>query len=159
MKIIALYDKVANKYVSTTLCESEQMFVRTSLFAICMDYPIKDVDFYVVGEFDNDLGLIKPCQPRLCSWDCYKFPESRMSKEKFLTLEQIEEAAKNKKHEFIKKQKDSVKDLENALIQAKGALHKEEHETKPDKKRIKELKKIINNISTQIYKTKEVING
>lgn len=159
MKIIGLFDKVANKFVSTTMCESEQMFIRDSLFAICMDYPIKDVDFYVLGDFDEELGIIKPCSPRKCSWESYKFPETRMSKEKYLTIEQIEEAAKNKKHEFLKKTKDNIKDLENALIQAKGALHKEEHSEKPNKKRVKELKNIINNISTQIYKAKEVVNG
>ena len=113
MKVFALFDKVANKFVSTTLAESEEMFVRTSLFAICMDYPIKDVDFYCVGYFDDDLGIIRPCRPRLCSWDCYKHPTTRMAKDKFLSLEEIEQAAKQKKNEFIHKQKDSIKDLEN----------------------------------------------
>lgn len=160
MKLFALYDKVAGKYLSVTACESEDLFVRNCLYTILMDYPLKDVEFYCVGLFDNDLGIIKPCQPRLCSWESYKFPNSRLSKDKFLTLEQIEQAAINKKHEFLQKTKDSIKDLENALVQTKGALHKEEHSDKPDKKRIKELKNIIKDISNQIYtKKKEVVNG
>lgn len=157
MKIFALYDKVAKKFISTTLAETEEMFVRTSLFAITMDYPIRDVELYCVGLFDQDLGLIKPCTPRIVSWDCYKFPISRMEKERFLTIEQIEEAAKAKKHEFIKKQKDNLKDLERTLSMTKARLKLEEEKPKKDKNAIKELREVIKEISSEIKNLKEVL--
>lgn len=156
MKIYGLYDKVAEKYISVTLAESEQMFVRQCLYTILLDYPLKDIEFYCLGQFDNDLGIIKPCAPKLCDWESYKFPETRTEKLKFLTLEQIEEAAKNKKHEFLEQTKDKIKDYEKLLIQVKGELHKEEHASKPDKQKIKQLKKTIKDISFQIVKLKEV---
>lgn len=156
MKIYSLFDKVAKRFVSTTIAESDEMFVRSSLYAICMDYPINDVEYYCVGQFDNELGLIKPCQPRLCSWESYKFPKSRMDKENFLTIEEIEKSAKEKKHEFIKQQKDNILDLERAESIAKKQL--KEAETKKDKKRIKELKDIIKEISLEIKNLKEVSN-
>lgn len=154
MKIYSLFDKVANKFVSTTLAESDEMFVRTSLFAICMDYAINDVEFYCVGYFDSDLGIIKPIAPRLCSWDCYKFPESRQSKDRFLTLEQIEEAAKKKKHEFIEKTTNDIKELEKLIIHAETELKKAE--SNKDKKRIKDLRNLIKETRNEINRLKEV---
>ena len=89
-------------------------------------------------------------------WNCYKFPEKRTEKLKFLSLDQIEQMAKNKKHEFLEKTKDQIKDYEKLLIQAKGELHKEQHSSKPDKSKIKLLKKSIKDISIHIQKLKEV---
>ncbi|MCR5422400.1 MAG: hypothetical protein K6E74_02065 [Bacilli bacterium] len=156
MKIYGLYDKVSEKYLSITMCESAQMFVRSCFATILMDYPLKDIEFYCLGQIDSDLGIIKPCAPKLEDWECYKFPETRAEKLKFLTSEQIEEFAKKKKHEFLEKTKDQIKDYEKLLINAKGELHKEEHIDKPDKSKIKLLKKTIKDISIHIQKLKEV---
>lgn len=156
MNIYGLYDKVSEKYLSVTMCESAQMFVRNCLATILMDYPLKDIEFYCLGQIDNDLGIVKPCAPKLEDWECYKFPETRMEKFKFLSLEQIEEIAKQKKHEFLQQTKEQVKDYEKLLINAKGELHKEEHSSKPDKAKIKQLKKTIKDISIHIQKLKEV---
>lgn len=156
MYLYSLYDKVSKKHLSVTMCESPQMFVRNCLATILMDYPIKDIEFYCIGQFDNDLGIIKPCAPQLEDWECYKFPETRAEKLKFLTIEQIEQFAKNKKHEFLKQTKDKIKDYEKLLINVKGELHKEEQDLKPDKTKIKKLKKSIKDISIYIQKLKEV---
>lgn len=156
MLVVALFDKIAKRFISTSLVETEEMFVRNSLFAICMDYSIKDVDPYVVGHFDPELGLINPCVPRQFSWECYKFPVTRQAKDKFLTIEQIEEAAKAKKSEFIQQTKNKKKDLERLLIEAKGNLHKLEHSDKKDKKAIEECKLFIKQISNEIKQLKEV---
>lgn len=151
MKVFALYDKVAQKFVSTTLCENEELFVRTSLFAVCMDYAINDVDFYCVGLFDDDTGVIKPCIPRKCDWECYKFPVTRQSKEKFLSIADIEKSAHEKKHEFIKKQKDSVKDLEQYKTLLENKL--QENLNNKDKK---EIKKAIEQTELEIKRLQEV---
>ena len=156
MKIYGLYDKISEKYQSITLCESAQMFVRSCLATILMDYPLKDIEFYCLGQIDLDLGIIKPCAPKLEDWECYKFPETRAEKLKFLSIEQIEQIAKQKKHEFLEKTKDQIKDYEKLLIQVKGELHKQEHSEKPDKSKIKSLKKSIKDISIHIQKLKEV---
>ena len=156
MKVFSLYDKVAKRFVSTTLAETEQMFVRSCLFSICMDYALNDVEFYCVGDFDNDLGIIKPCQPRLCSWDCYKFPETRQSKDKYLTLDQIQEFAKAKKHQFLKETKDNeIQNMEKMISNAKAAIESENKKDKPNNKRIKELQKYINDVKKDLSKIKE----
>lgn len=160
MKIFSLYDKVAKKFVSTTVAESEQMFVRTCLYPVLMDYPLNDVEFYCVGEFDNDLGLIKPCQPRLCDWECYKFPETRISKEKFLDIATIEKAAKEKKHEFLRETHDNQIESMNKMIDnAKNAIEQENKKDKPNQKRIKDLQKYISDVKKDLSKLQEENSG
>lgn len=157
MKIFSLFDKVANRFISVTMCETEQLFVRQALPAVLMDYALNDVEFYCIGDFDPDLGIIKPCMPRLCSWECYKFPEKRDSLEKkYLTIEQIENLAKSKKIEFLQKQKDNIKDVENAIKQIKAQLELEENKKPKDKKRIKELREYLNQLNVTIQNFKEV---
>lgn len=158
MKIYSIYDKVSEKFVSTTPAYSDQMFIRDNLAHICMDFALKDINAYCIGLFDDDLGIIKPCQPRLVDWNSYKFPTSRMEKEKFLDLEEIEALAKNKRLEFLQMTKDKAKDLEHLLVQYKGKLHKEEAKDKKEqnKKLIKELKEQIRELSLNIYELKEV---
>lgn len=157
MQVFAIKDKVADKYISVTISNNEESMIRSSLISILMDFSINDVELYRIGLFDEDLGIVKPLQPQLISWEAYKFPVDKVNINKgFLSIEQIEEFAKKKKHEFLDKTKLQIKDLEHLLIEYKGKLHKEEKEQKPNKKLIKELKNEIKNISTQIIKLKEV---
>lgn len=157
MKIYAVYDKVAERFVSTTLAESDAMFVKNAFIPLMMDYALVDVEYYCVGEFETELGLIKSCRPRLCSWESYKFPEKRDSiKEKYLTTEQVIEFAKQKKNDFLKQQKDKLIDMERALSQAKAKLKLLEEAPKKDKPKIKELRDYINQLSLEIKNFKEV---
>lgn len=156
MNIYSVRDKVANKFISTSMCESDSLFVRTALPSLLMDYALNDIEFYCIAQIDNDLGIVKPCQPRLCNWECYKFPETRLQKEKFLTIEQIDELAKKKKHEFLQKQKDThISDMNKMIDNAKIAIQKELKADKPNQKRIKELRKYIKDVETDLNKLKE----
>ena len=156
MKIYAVYDKAAKRFISTTMSETDDSFVRSALYPLLMDYPLNDVEYYCVGDFDADLGVIKPCKPRLCSWEVYKFPTSRTEKEKYLTLEEIDKAAKEKKHEFLQENKDKIEDAERLLSTAKGQLELEEKKDKKDRKRIRELRAYIKQISNEIKSLKEI---
>lgn len=159
MRLYSIFDKVQNKFISMSIAETDEMFVRTATFPALMDRPLNDIEFYCVGLFDDDLGLIKPCHPRLVALDCYKFPVSLASKDKFLTIEQIDECAKNKKHEFLKQTKDKVIDGERFLNACKVQLKLEEDKPKKeqDKKKIKELRELINQTSLEIKQLKEAI--
>lgn len=135
MKIFALYDKVAKRYVSTTMAESEELFVRNSLIAILMDYSINDVDFYCVGYIDEEYGIIKPCVPRLCDWECYKFPLNRNEKDKFLTMEQIIDFASKKKNEFLESCNNNLDEIRNEISALTSKMEKSS-----DKKEIESIK-------------------
>lgn len=138
MNIYSLYDKVAKRHLSLTICESDEVFVRQSLLPILMDYALEDVEFFQVGVFDNESGLIKPCVPRRCDWDCYKFPRDRGRKNDFLTMEDLIKFARNKKHEFIESSKNNVEELNKLLDIQRDELEKAKKENNTEK--IKSLK-------------------
>lgn len=45
-------------------CGSDEDFVRTSLFNILMDFPLRDIEVYQIGEFDDDEGIINPIKEK-----------------------------------------------------------------------------------------------
>lgn len=158
MNVYGLFDKVANHFVSINTEESDEMFVRNNIYSILMDFPLNDVEYYQLGKFDETLGMILPCRPRLCSWDCYKFPKTRADKIHFLELSEIEEAAKNKKHEFLVKTKDKVSDLKRSIEIAEKEISKADSKSKEGKKRIKELREFIKDCQSEINNLNK-ING
>lgn len=153
MRIYAVYDNKAKNFISLHLANSDESFVRSSLNSLLYDFPLNDIDYYQVGYFDLDAGLIKPITPRKCEWDIYKFPETMGSKDKFLTLEQLEEFAKKKKHEFIDTITHDIEDLKQAIKIAESEMSKLNGKTKlekADKKRIKELREYIKTCGSEI---------
>lgn len=75
---------------------SDEDFVRTSLFSILMDFPLRDIEVYQIGEFDDDIGEITTLkEKRKIDLNCYKFPHSRLSPEgENITLEDVSKSAK-----------------------------------------------------------------
>lgn len=155
MKIYAIYDKVAERFISTTISETDGMFLRQALFAILMDYAVNDIDIYCVGEFDTDFGYIKPVVPRQVPLSAYKFPETRESKDKYLTIEQIEQAAKKKREELIKTKVENVETLKKEKVRLNSLLSLEEGKDKKDKKKIKALRTYINQVDEEINRLGE----
>lgn len=155
MKIYAIYDKVAERFISTTISETDGMFLRQALFAILMDYAVNDIDIYCVGEFDTDFGYIKPVVPRQVPFSAYKFPETRESKDKYLTIEQIETAAKKKREELTKKKVENVETLKKEKVRLNSLLSLEEEKDKKDKKKIKALRAYINQVDEEINRLGE----
>ena len=155
MKIYSIYDKVAERFISTTLAETDGMFIRQALFAILMDYAVNDIEIYCVGEFDTDFGYIKPVVPRIVPLEAYKFPETRESKDKYLTIEQINEAAKKKKQELINKKTQNKEALQKEKTRLENPLSLEEEKDKKDKKKIKSLRTYINQIDDEIKRLGE----
>lgn len=157
MNVYAVKDVTSQRFISISLAESDDTFVRASLYALLLDYPIKDIEFYCVGQFDCELGVIKPCVPRLGNWECYKFPTTTMDREKFLTIEQLEQMAKNKKHEFLVEQKNQIPHLEKLLSEAKGKLNLEESKkVNKDKTKIRNLKKSVKELSHSLSELKSI---
>lgn len=156
MNIYGLKEINAQRFLTITISESDACYVKENLFPIMMDYPLKDVEYYCIGQFDPDLGIIKPCSPRLCSWEAYKFPTTQADREHFLTLEQIEQAAQQKKHEFLVKKLDEIKGYEKLLAEVKGKLSAEEKAEKKDRSKIRNLKQSIKELSLTISELKKI---
>lgn len=155
MKIYAIYDKVAERFISTSIAETDGVFIRQSLFAILMDYAVNDFEIYCVGEFDADFGYIRPVVPRQVPLTAYKFPETRESKDKYLTIEQIEKAAKEKREELNKQKFENIESLRQQKVRLNNLLDLEEGREKKDKKKIKSLRSYINQIDDEINRLGE----
>lgn len=141
MKIYSLYDKVSTKHLSVTLAQTDADFIRSSLYAILMDYPIQDVIAYCVGEFYEDSGIIIPCCPRSIDWDSYKFPKSADSlSEDYLTFEELRNHALSKKQKFNELEKDKIEDLKKLADDVTLAI-KDEKLSDTDKDKLIDYRK------------------
>lgn len=158
MNIYGVFDKVANRFISISTATSDEMFVRDNIYSILMDFALVDVEYYQIGQFDDTLGIILPIRPRLCDWESYKFPKSRADKVHYLELSEIEEAAKNKKHEFLRKAKDRVSDIQRSIEIAEKEIAKADTKTKIGKNRVKELRAFITDCQSEINNLNK-ING
>lgn len=113
MKIYSVLDKVSGKFLNTSVAESDAEFIRGNLLQILMDYPIRDVQLYHVGYFDEKTGKIRSrLHKRPVSWDSYKIPESFAKVDsKDISLEKFDEFAKAQKAAFTEvMSKPEVKD-------------------------------------------------
>lgn len=153
MKLYSVYDKIGKKHLSITLAETDADFVRSSLFAILMDYPILDIEAYCVGDFYEDSGLVRPCVPRLVDWNCYRFPKNADSfDENYLSIDDIRKKALAKKQEFNEKLKDKKEDLLKLEADIKTAL---DNEKLSDKQR-KDLEIYLFDVQAKINSFDEV---
>lgn len=137
MKIYSLYDKVSKKHLSITLSTNDSDFIRSSLYAILMDYPIQDVEAYCVGDFFEDNGVVLPCSPRLVDWNSYKFPKNADSfEEEYLSIDDLRASALAKKKQFDQERLDKVEDFKKIV----EACDKELRRTDLSEKQITDLK-------------------
>lgn len=101
-KIYSVYDKVAKRYLSLSFAPNDETFIRTSLYSILMDYPLKDIDIRCLGEFDNDSGAIVVSDIYTVDMTKYVFPRTRMgSASDSLSLDEIDVAAKATKSKIV----------------------------------------------------------
>lgn len=137
MKIYSLYDKISKKHLSITLSTNDSDFIRSTLYAILMDYPIKDVEAYCVGDFFEDNGIVIPCSPRLVDWNAYKFPKNADSfEEEYLSIDELRASALAKKKQFDQERLDKVEDFKKIV----EACDKELKRTDLSEKQMKDLK-------------------
>lgn len=97
--VYSVRDKVAKRNLSLSFAANDATFIRTSLFSILMDYPLKDIEIWRIGKFDADKGVLKPLafnRRVKVSLGSYVFPTTRMSNDA-LSVEMIDDAAKKAK--------------------------------------------------------------
>lgn len=112
--IYTIYDSVSKKYRGTFYHTTDEDMIRTSLPTVLMDFPLRDIEVYRVGIFNEDTGDVFESHRVLIPTDCYTFPHSRLSsKDDNLSLEEIDEKMKEEKNKLIadiaeKKNKEAV---------------------------------------------------
>lgn len=121
--VYSIYDTVAKRYRGTFYHPTDEDMIRTTLPTILMDYPLRDIEIYRIGIFDDISGTIRPCIKHLVSTSQYTFPHSRLSsKGDDLPLEEIDVEMKKQKAEMIDKlQKESLSDDAKKELEKKEA--------------------------------------
>lgn len=105
LNVYSILDTVENVHAFRGLFfhGSDASFIRTSMFSVLMDYPLRDIKVVHIGFFDDDTGKLEPCEHRIVDVSkCYKFPKDMRSPEgDDVSLEKVEKDAKEFKAKKI----------------------------------------------------------
>lgn len=124
MYVYALRDNVGERYLSLSIAYNDEDFVRSSLFAIMVDYPISEVSAYRIGWFDELHGFIRPIKPIKVEWTAHQFPSTMDSLEpEYLSIEDMYKKALEKRKEFDSMMNDKVEDFDRLIKDVENALH------------------------------------
>lgn len=115
--VYSIYDTVSKKWRGTFYHSTDEDMIRISLPTVLMDFPLRDIEVWRIGTFDDDSGEILPLHHVLIPTNCYLFPHSRLSSDgDDESLENIDSTMKEKKNEILAKlseQKNSSKEAVN----------------------------------------------
>lgn len=100
--VYVVYDKVSKHYKEMYFSSTDEDFIRTKLPNVILGTPLRDLQIYKIGIFNDVTGELKPTVRKKIDTDCYLFPHSRLSpKGEDLPLETIEEELIKTKNELI----------------------------------------------------------
>lgn len=100
--VYSIYDTVSKKWRGTFYHTTDEDMIRISLPTVLMDYPLRDVEVWKIGTFDDDSGEIFPLRHVLIPTNCYLFPHSRLSSDgDDLSLDEIDSVMKEQKNKII----------------------------------------------------------
>lgn len=75
-KLYGVVDKIDGEYLTVFHAKNDGMAIRSNLPALSRVRPVDDLEFYQIGTFDENSGLVSACPPRSVPKDSYKFPET-----------------------------------------------------------------------------------
>lgn len=100
--IYTCFDKVSKKYRGLFYHYTDAEMIKISLPTILYDYPLRDIEIYKIGKFNEDTSEIISLKPKLISTASYTFPHSRLScVGDDLSLEEIDKSLKEEKNKII----------------------------------------------------------
>lgn len=102
--IYTCYDKVSKKYRGIFYHNNDEEMIRTSLPTILYDLPLRDIEIYKIGKFNEDTGSLVYLKHVQIPTDCYTFPHSRLScTGDDLNLKELDKGIKENKNNLISK--------------------------------------------------------
>ena len=102
--VYAVYDKISKHYRSIHFASNDEDFVRLNLPTIILRVPLRDLQIYKIGIFNDVTGELKPTVKKSVKTDCYLFPHSRLSPQgENITNEELEKFVNETKNEIIAK--------------------------------------------------------
>lgn len=90
--VYGVYDKISKHYLRLYFNSSDEDFIRLYLPEIVRRTPLRDLEVYCIGTFNDVTGIIEKSTKRKINLKCYYFPHSRLSPPgENTTHEEIEE--------------------------------------------------------------------
>lgn len=97
-----VFDTVGKRFHGTFYHTTDEDMVRITLPTILMDYPLRDIEIYKIGIFNDVTGKITSIPHKKINTKCYTFPHSRLSSiGDDVSLEEIEKLAQDTKAKAI----------------------------------------------------------
>lgn len=100
--VYVAFDKVSKHYTSMFFASTDEDFIRLYLPTCIINTPLRDLQIFKIGIFNDVTGEIKPTVKKRIPTDCYLFPHSRLSPVgENVSLEEIEKTVTETKNEII----------------------------------------------------------
>lgn len=102
--VYVAFDKVSKHYTSMYFASNDEDFIRLYLPSCIIHTPLRDLQIYKIGVFNDVTGELKPTVKKRIPTDCYLFPHSRLSPVgENVSLEDVEKAVTETKNEILAK--------------------------------------------------------
>ena len=101
-KIYSVRDVVTGQSTFIQLAHNQQAAIRDLFPVVSRAYPLKDVELFEIGTFDENTLKIVPCNPVLIPWSDYQFPVSQAENLSLLGDDVVKAFEQNNKHQTQK---------------------------------------------------------
>lgn len=102
-KIYSVRDVITGQSTFIQLAHNHCAAIRDLFPVVSRGYPLKDVELYEIGKFDENSLEITPCEPVLIPWSDYQFPVSQAENLSLLGEDVVKAFEENNKHQTEKK--------------------------------------------------------
>lgn len=102
-KIYSVRDVITGQSTFIQLAHNQQAAIRDLFPVVSRAYPLKDIELYEIGEFDENSLKIISCEPVLIPWSDYQFPVSQAENLSLLGDDVVKAFEQNKNHQTEKK--------------------------------------------------------
>ena len=100
--VYTVYDKVSKRYRGTFYHTTDEDMIRITLPSILLDFPLRDIEVYRIGTFNDVTGELGKATRKRINTRCYLFPHSRLSSDgDNITHEELEKKMQEKKVSMI----------------------------------------------------------
>ena len=100
--VYSAFDKISKHYKGMYFASTDEEFIRLYLPTVILETPLRDLNIFRIGIFNDVTGELKQTIKKRVSTDCYLFPHSRLSPVgENIPIEKIEETVLNTKNEIL----------------------------------------------------------
>ena len=106
--VYAVFDKISKHYKGIYFASNDEDFIRLYLPTIILSIPLRELQIFKIGIFNDVTGELKPTVKKRINTDCYAFPHSRLSPVgENITHEELEKQLTETKNKIIAESSES----------------------------------------------------